>query len=75
MRWTKTSYSTQSVRKSALENMQKGIFGPKEFADSLMTPFFGGLQVFTKVDNEVLGIGSGEIDLREEVVRLVRQQM
>jgi hypothetical protein len=75
VQWTKTSYSTQSVRKHALENMQKGIYGPKEFVDSLMTPFFGGLQVFTKVDNEVLGIGSGEIDLREEVVRLVRQQM
>ena len=72
--WTRTSFSTQSLRKNAVENMQKGIFGPKEFVDSLMTPFFGGLQVFTKVDNEELGLESGGVDLWGEVVRLVRQQ-
>jgi hypothetical protein len=32
------------------------------------------LQVFTKVDNEELGLESGGVDLWDEVVRLVRQQ-
>lgn len=73
--WTKTSYSTQSVRKTALENIGQGVYGPREYADSLMTPFFGGLQVFTKVDNEKFGVGYGRVDLREEVVRLVRKQL
>ncbi|SCO92404.1 uncharacterized protein FRV6_16532 [Fusarium oxysporum] len=73
--WTRTSYSTWGLRNSALENMQRGIYGPKEHVESLATPFFGGLQVFTKVDNEGLGVRFGDIDLREEVVRLARQQL
>ncbi|EKG12903.1 NmrA-like protein [Macrophomina phaseolina MS6] len=44
----------------------------EEYADSLMTPFFGGLQVFSKIDNELLGVGFGEVELRNEVERVVR---
>ncbi|KAF2019806.1 isoflavone reductase family protein [Aaosphaeria arxii CBS 175.79] len=73
--WMRNSYSTQTVRSNAVENIAKGVYGRKEFVESLMTPFFGGLQVFTKVDNEKLGITYGEVDLREEVARVVRPQL
>lgn len=46
-----------------------------EYKNSLMTPFFGGIQVWSHVDNEILGVGFGEVDLREELVGLVRRQI
>lgn len=74
--WKRISYSTDVVREAAMENMRKGVYTAKEFVHSLMTPFFGGLQVFTKLDNEVLGIGEEDVvDLREEVVRLARERL
>ncbi|KAL2026859.1 hypothetical protein VTO58DRAFT_102840 [Aureobasidium pullulans] len=73
--WARTSYSTSEVRKAALENMEKGVYGPTEYMHSLMTPFFGGLQVWRHLDNQELKVRDGEVDIREEVVKLVRQQL
>lgn len=42
---------------------------------SLMTPFFGGLQVWRHLDNRELKVRDGEVDIREEVVQLVRKQL
>ena len=73
--WARTSYSTSEVRKAALANMEKGVYGPTEYMHSLMTPFFGGLQVWRHLDNQELKVRDGEVDIREEVVKLVRQQL
>ncbi|THY75332.1 NAD(P)-binding protein [Aureobasidium pullulans] len=73
--WARTSYSTSEVRKAALANMEKGVYGPTEYMHSLMTPFFGGLQVWRHLDNQELKVRNGEVDIREEVVQLVRKQL
>ena len=73
--WARTSYSTSEVRRAALANMEKGIYGPTEYMHSLMTPFFGGLQVWRHLDNRELKVRDGEVDIREEVVKLVRKQL
>lgn len=74
VKWDKTSFSIAATRDAAVANIQNGTFGAVEFKGSLLTPFFGGLQVWTHVDNEVLGVGPRE-DLREEVVRLIRKRI
>lgn len=56
--------------------MRKSIFGLKGHIGTLSTVFFGGIQIWVKVDNEVLGIGTEEedsVDIREEVARLARE--
>jgi hypothetical protein len=71
--WTRSSFSTKDVRQSAYEKMQQGVFGPQEFLHSLMTPFFGGIQVWTHVDNEMFGIQFGDVDLHKELAKVVKQ--
>ena len=74
--WKKTSFSIEAGRLEAAENMKKGIYGPKEFIAFLRAPFFGGLQTWIHVDNEVLGIKDEDrVDTRDEVARLAREHL
>ncbi|KAH8815287.1 isoflavone reductase family protein [Xylogone sp. PMI_703] len=74
VKWKTTSYSIKERSQAALANMKKGVFGVEEFFGTLAAPFFGGLQVFTNLDNEIFGIERGEVDIREEVARYAREQ-
>ncbi|KAF2845163.1 NAD(P)-binding protein [Plenodomus tracheiphilus IPT5] len=73
--WTRTSYSVRDVRNDAIANIRNGIYGPTEYMNSLMTPFFGGLQAWNHLDNETLNVRNGEVDLRDEVTKLVRAKL
>jgi hypothetical protein len=73
--WQRTSYSTKERSEAALANLQKGVFGVSEFFGTLALPFFGGLQVFTKLDNEIFGIGYSEVDIRQEMARFAKEQI
>ncbi|KAF2105648.1 isoflavone reductase family protein [Lophiotrema nucula] len=74
--WMKTSFSTEVVRDAALQNIQRGVFTPKEFVHTLMTAFFGGIQVFSKLDNETLGIADGEeMNLREVMKGIAQERL
>jgi hypothetical protein len=72
--WTSSSYSIAAAAAAAAENMKKGVYGIREYAATLTVPFFGGLQSWNQVDNEILGITEEErVDLKEEVGRLARE--
>lgn len=75
VKWARSSYSTKDVRANALKKIAKGNYTPLEYMHSLMTPFFGGIQVWSHVDNEALGLTFGEVDLREELEKLVKGQV
>ena len=72
-KWETGSFSIAGVREAAAKSIEEGVYGLKEYRNSLITPFFGGLQVWTRVDNEVLRV-NGVVDVREEIVRLVRER-
>lgn len=72
--WEKSSFSVDEVRNAAADKMMSGLFGLQEFRGTLMTPFFGGLQVWRHVDNEVLKLGEGE-DLRDVIRTEVRARL
>ncbi|XPS68673.1 hypothetical protein M3J09_000959 [Ascochyta lentis] len=73
--WARTSYSTKEFRNAALANIQKDVYGPSEYANSLMTPFFGGLQVWRHLDNDKLKVPDGQVDVRAELISLVQKQL
>lgn len=74
--WKRSSFSIEAARLGAVENMKKGVYGPREFIAFLRAPFFGGLQMWLETDNEVLGIRDEDrLDMREEVTRLAREHM
>lgn len=73
--WTTTSFSIESTRLAAQENLRKGVFGLREFLGTLTPVFFGGMQVFTKLDNDVLGLDGEKVDLRVEVSRLAKERL
>ena len=73
--WGKSSYSIKEGSEVALVNLQSGIYGVQEFFGTLMAPFFGGLQVFKKLDNKVFGIEDGEVDMRQEMARFAKKQI
>ncbi|KAH7092174.1 isoflavone reductase family protein [Paraphoma chrysanthemicola] len=73
--WTRSAFSIAEAREGALQNMAKGVYGPMEFFNSLQTGFFGGIQVWRHVDNELFGVKFGEVDLRDEVADIVRRHV
>ena len=70
--WKVSSFSIEGIRRTVSKNMQKGTYGNREFTATLTTAFFGGLQVFTRLDNEFLGVE--RLDIRAEVARLVKER-
>ncbi|KAJ4302838.1 hypothetical protein N0V90_001729 [Kalmusia sp. IMI 367209] len=70
IKWKSGSYSIAEKREEAAERMREGVYGLKEYVGTLATPFFGGLQVFTHTDNEVLGLkGEAIAEVIKWVVR------
>ncbi|PSN72947.1 isoflavone reductase family protein [Corynespora cassiicola Philippines] len=72
--WKTSSFSIEAARLAALESIEKGTYAPADLAGSLTTPLFGGIQVWTHVDNKALGV-EDDVDLREEMRRLVRERL
>jgi hypothetical protein len=75
--WTVSSFSVETEREAAAQNMRDGTYGMREYVGTLRTAFFGGIQSWVRVDNEVLGLGGEEegVDIREEVARLAREHV
>jgi hypothetical protein len=72
-KWTKESFSVESERRQAAKDIKEGTFGIKQWVTSLMTPFFGGVQVWRYNDNKVLGVGEvGSVDLGDVVRRVAK---
>jgi hypothetical protein len=76
MKWKRGSFSIKEAREGAAANMKAGTVTRKEFFGTLMTPFFGGIQVFKKVDNDALGLEAvGDERLRDIVDKCVAEKL
>ncbi|KAL1966264.1 hypothetical protein VTN77DRAFT_4617 [Rasamsonia byssochlamydoides] len=73
-KWTRKAFSIAESKERAEARIREGIYGREEFMSVLQLPFFGGLTVWKKLDNSLLGISDEQlVDPRDEMARIVKQ--
>lgn len=70
--WTRKNVPVKGLFDQSVRNIEKGIYGVREFAGVLTSPFFGGGTTWKADDNEILGLGERQ-NLRLEVAALAKQ--
>lgn len=64
--WTRINVPMKDLFRQSISNIESGICTAQEFGGVLTPPFFGGIDVWAKEDNALLGLAKNKI-LKDEV--------
>lgn len=69
--WDVSSFSIEDNKRNADENLRNGQYSLQDFVGVLSVPFTGGLTVWKRPDNEILGLPKPTSEAAEKFVRHV----
>lgn len=69
--WTRINVPMKGFFHQSISNIENGTCTAQEFGGVLIPPFFGGIEVWAKEDNEQLGLAK-KMSLRDEVSKVAR---